>query len=167
MRILTAVNFILAALLCVGVSFSAAVMAGEKMPYEVQDGKVDGSVYLGWDIFHNTCHSCHGVDATGTEIAPNLVEKVAGMTAREFTTKVLTRYRIIAPSARITGDKMALKEAILAEVEKYERGQMGMLVMPAWQNNPTIRPHILDLYAYLRARSDGVLPMGRPQRLPD
>lgn len=37
--------------------------------------------------------------------------------------------------------------------------------MPTWDDDPNIRPHISDLYAYLKARSDGALGEVRPERL--
>jgi hypothetical protein len=37
--------------------------------------------------------------------------------------------------------------------------------MPAWEGDSKVRPYLLDLYAYLRARADGVLGPGRPQRI--
>jgi hypothetical protein len=38
-------------------------------------------------------------------------------------------------------------------------------VMPAWGQNLNIDPYIDDLWAYLKARADGVLGPGRPQKL--
>jgi hypothetical protein len=54
----------------------------------------------------------------------------------------------------------ALRGAFLDEVLRRERGE---LTMPAWESEATIRPHVLDLYAYLRARADGALSPGKPQ----
>src|SRR5690606_19749877 len=50
--------------------------AESEVSYRVRNGAVDESTYLGWRTFHSACHGCHGVDATGTEVAPNLVERV-------------------------------------------------------------------------------------------
>ena len=41
-------------------------------------------------------------------------------------------------------------------------GQIG--VMPAWGENPNVMKYLDQLYAYLMARSDGVLPGGKLQR---
>ena len=131
--------------------------------YHVVDGKVDQSTYLGWRVFHSVCHGCHGVDATGTSVAPNLVERVADMTPRDFTTKVLVRYRITIGHSEAAGDnRTALRQAFIEQVMRHERGE---LIMPAWQTDPNVKPHILDLYAYLRARADGALGPGRPIRM--
>jgi hypothetical protein len=103
------------------------------------------------------------VDATGTAVAPSLVERVKSLSARDFTVKVLTSYRIVVPASEARGDDTtAVREAFLEEVLRRERGE---LTMPAWESETTIRPHILDLYAYLKARADGALGPGRPQTL--
>lgn len=137
----------------------------EPAPYRVVDGKVDESTFLGWRAYHSTCHGCHGVDATGTSVAPNLVVAVGSMTSRDFSTKVLTRYRIVIGFDDISGDdQTALRAAIMEQVMRRESGE---LMMPAWGDNPNIQPHVLDLYAYLRARADGALGPGRPEQIPE
>jgi hypothetical protein len=142
---------------------------GEEGPdyYRVIDSKVDPSTFLGWEVFHSACFACHGVGATGTDVAPDLVERVKHLGPEEFAIKVLTRYRITMPLGEATAeDRTAVREAIIAEVMKHERGKRGELVMPAWETNPKIKPHILDLYAYLKARADGAMGPGRPEFAP-
>jgi hypothetical protein len=39
--------------------------------------------------------------------------------------------------------------------------------MPAWESNEGVEPHVLDIYAYLRARADGALGPGKPKVLDD
>lgn len=143
---------------------AACLAQGEsQLPYTVKDGAVDESTWLGWRTFHSACHGCHGVDATGTSVAPSLVERVANLTARDFSVKVLTRYRITSSTqAAGSGDKTELREGILQEVLRREQGE---IVMPAWQGDLNVRPHVLDIYAYLRARADGALGRGRPEKL--
>ncbi len=137
----------------------------KEIPYRIVDGKVDESTFLGWRAYHSTCHTCHGVDATGTAVAPSLVERVKSLSARDFSIKVLTSYRIVVPASEASGDdQTAVREAFLEEVLRRERGE---LTMPAWESETTIRPHVLDLYAYLRARADGALGPGRPERMGD
>lgn len=134
-----------------------------QLPYRVVDGKVDESTFLGWRAYHSACHTCHGVDAIGTEVAPSLVERVKSLSARDFTIKVLTSYRIVVPESEARADdSSALREAFVEEVLRRERGEV---VMPAWEGETRIRPHVLDLYAYLRARADGALGPGKPQRM--
>jgi len=137
----------------------------EPAPYRVVDGKVDESTFLGWRAYHSTCHGCHGVDATGTSVAPNLVVAVGSMTSREFGTKVLTRYRLVIGFDDIAGDNQTALRA--AFMEQVMRRESGGLIMPAWGSDPNIAPHVLDLYAYLRARADGAIGTGRPEKIPE
>lgn len=164
----TALPVWLAACACVTFSgvFAAEQDSGEESkPYRVVEGKVDDATFLGWRAYHSACHTCHGADAVGTAVAPSLVERVKSLSARDFTIKVLTSYRIAIPSIEARADdRTAVREAFLEEVLRRERGE---LTMPAWESESTIHPHVLDLYAYLRARADGALDPGRPQRLND
>jgi hypothetical protein len=148
------------------IAFSAASNAAEPLPppgtYDIKDGRVDIGTFLGWRVFHSTCFSCHGIDAEGTSIAPNLVQSVRGMTPRAFATKVLTRYHIVVPATEGESPE-AYREAIIEEVLKQERGKRGEIMMPAWESDLRVKPHVLDLYAYLSARASGVLPPGRPK----
>ena len=50
--------------------------------------------------------------------------------------------------------------ALIAEILQRRAGDIQM---PAWDGDPNVRPHIMDLYAYLRARADGALGEGRPE----
>ena len=47
--------------------------------YLVKDGKVDTRTFMGWRVFHMNYHSCHGIDAVGTDVAPSLVERLKTM----------------------------------------------------------------------------------------
>jgi hypothetical protein len=47
-------------------------------------------------------------------------------------------------------------------VEKILQGREQALVMPAWDGNPMVSAHIVDLYAYLSARAEGTQGPGRP-----
>ncbi|UCC55779.1 MAG: hypothetical protein JSU75_10570 [Gammaproteobacteria bacterium] len=171
-RVLSApIHFLLTVFLCVaGISGLAITGAaaedksgnGDK-PYRVVDGKVDKSTFLGWRVFHSACHGCHAVDATGTTVAPNLVERIKTMNANDFTETVLTRYRITLGFGDAAADNnTAVRQAFIEQVLKHERGE---LIMPAWGRDANVSPHVLDIYAYLRARSDGALGTGRPQKM--
>ena len=139
------------------------VIDHDPVPYVVVDGKVDRSTYLGWRVFHSTCYICHGIDAIGTSVAPDLTEKVKSMTPVDFSIAVLFRYPIIVGFDDISGDDLtALRQAFIEEVKRHERGD---LMMPTWNHDPNVKPHVIDLYAYLRARSDGILGEGRPPQL--
>lgn len=146
-------------------SFAFAMMnytvsAQEDPLYDIENGLVDESTFLGWRVFHSSCHGCHGVDATGTSVAPNLVEAVADLSARAFSTKVLSRYRITVSAQAASGDDQTeLREEFIQQVLRRERGEV---LMPAWDPDPNVKPRVLDIYAYLRARADGALAPGRP-----
>ncbi len=141
---------------------ACAASGDEATPYKIEDGKVDDSIFLGWRVFHSTCHGCHGVDALGTVVAPNLVERITRLSSRDFSVKVLSRYRItMSAEAAGSDDRSELRGAFLEQVLRRERGEV---LMPAWEQDVNVKPHVLDIYAYLRARADGVLGPGRPQR---
>ncbi len=125
-----------------------------KAPYTVVDGKVDNKTYVGWRLFNSTCFVCHGKNATGTDRAPNLVESMANMSGYKFRKKVLGRYFAI-----VNFDDPESRMAYLGEE------QSAQFRMPTWSDDPNIRPHINELYAYLKARADGVLGEGRPKKL--
>lgn len=132
--------------------------------YRVVDGQVDAGTYAGWRLFHTTCYACHGVDAVGTDVAPNLVERVKTLTPREFATKVLTSYRIVSPDNDAgTQDRAAAREVMIENVMRRERGARSQVIMPAWAAHAQVNPHVLDLYAYLSARADGKLGTGAPR----
>jgi len=132
--------------------------------YRVIAGRVDAGTFNGWRIFHTSCHGCHGVGAVGTDVAPNLLERIGTLTPRGFATKVLTSYRIVplAPDGSAE-DRVAEREALLEQILRRERSARGQIVMPAWEADSTVPPHVLDLYAYLSARADGAIGPGKPR----
>jgi mono/diheme cytochrome c family protein len=138
-------------------------MPGE---FVVIDGRVDGGTYAGWKLFHTACYVCHGVGGTGTDVAPNLVERVGNYTPRGFAAKVLSSYRIVPMPDGALADREAEREALLELLMKRERQLQGQPLMPAWDVDDEVAPHVLDLYAYLNARAAGVLGPGKPKRLP-
>ena len=94
---------------------------------------VDRGTYLGWRAYHAFCHVCHAQDAVGSTFAPSLLDRL----------------------------KRIDKARFLESVNEGYTGQMG--VMPGWKENPNVRKRYEELYAYLRARSDGALAGGRPK----
>ena len=95
---------------------------------------VDKATYVGWRTFNSTCYVCHGQDAVGTTFAPSLVERLQVIDKARFMDVVHNGFQ----------------------------GQIG--VMPAWKDNPNVNKHFEELYSYIKARSDGVLPAGRPEK---
>lgn len=127
-------------------------------PYRVVDGKVDASTYVGWRLFQTNCANCHGGDASGTSLAPNLLPRMKDMPSNRFVGWVLRQYKLIVPVGEGTGES-GPREALIEEVLQRRKGEIQM---PAWEGDPNIKPHVLDIYAYLRARADGALDDRRP-----
>lgn len=135
--------------------------------YRVTDGKVDQNTFRGWRVFHSGCHICHGKGAVGTDIAPSLVRRMESMTPRQFAEQVLVRYRLFYPGdPRAAVSSPEDREAVIAEVTAKRRGAKGRINMPAWEKDEAINAHILDLYAYLSARADGMIDAEQPGVLP-
>lgn len=155
--LLTAVTLLL--------SPAGILRAGDSGPapgtYRVVDGKVDSGTYAGWFVYHLSCHMCHGQHASGTDVAPDLRQSLKSMTQAQFANKVLARYRILVTPSDALSDE-ALRESVIEEVLRQERGERGRVAMPVWLDDPGMKPHVLDLYAYLKARSDGAIGTGPP-----
>jgi len=156
--------FVAAALL-LGAPALAARAANAPPPGDYRigaDGRVDVGTYNGWRVFHSACFGCHGTGGVGTDLAPNLVDRIKSMTPRAFAAKVLTSYRLVPAD----DDSAAARDALLDEVMKRDRGARGFVVMPAWgddRSDARVPVHVLDIYAYLNARADGALGPGRPK----
>jgi len=116
-----------------------------------------GSVYAGWRVFQDKCARCHGLEATGTPVAPDLLPRVRTMGSKRFVDWVLTRYDWNLPADQASGN------AHEALVDETVQGKGVAVIMPAWQGEPRVTAHIMDLYAYLSARSVGSQGPGRPQ----
>lgn len=80
------------------------------------------------------CQVCHGLDGTGSTIAPSLLDKLGDLDQTEFA-------KVVAEG---------------------KTGQIG--VMPPWKDNPNVMKYIDNLYLYLLARSDDKIPAGSLQR---
>lgn len=122
-----------------------------------RETRVPGSVYSGWRVYQDKCAACHGPAATGTAKAPDLLPRVREMGSRRFVGLVLTRYDWAQPAGQAKGSE--------AQIDAALQRQPGLAVsMPAWQGEPSVSAHIVDLYAYLTARADGSQGTGTPAR---
>jgi methanol metabolism-related c-type cytochrome len=124
--------------LLAGGAAPAAAQDDEK-PYQVVDGKVDQGTYNGYRRYHASCHVCHGPDGLGSSYAPSLVDSLKTLSQDEFN------------------------EVIINGRTTTAGGQES--VMPAFGLVEDVALYLDDLYAYLKARADGVLGRGRPQRM--
>jgi hypothetical protein len=145
-----------------------AVGAEDEQYYRVENGKVDPDTFFGWSIFHDTCVTCHGVGGSGSEIAPDLTERIKYYTPDNFRIRVLNRYLIILPASDVGTENVgAVRDAFLAEIAKEEQQDPGGMNMPKWEANPVVKARIMNIYNYLKARSDGVLGPEHPGVLKD
>ena len=114
---------------------------GRDKPYEVVDGKVDSGTYDGYRRYQSHCHVCHGPDGLGSSYAPPLIESLAQIGYDGYL------------------------EAVMYGIENVSQAQQS--VMPAFAEVEEVVNHVDDIYSYLKARADGVIGRGRPERLPD
>jgi len=107
--------------------------------YKVVEGKVDRGTYNGYRRYHSACHVCHGPEGLGGSFAPNLTESLKVIDYEAFAEIV------------VNGRQAA--------------GASGDRVMPSFGMDPNVMEHMDDIYRYLKARSDGALDRGRPERI--
>ncbi len=112
----------------------------EDKPYEYVDGKVDFGTYNGFRRYHSSCHVCHGPDGLGSTYAPPLIESIP----------------------RIGYD--GYLEAIVNGIQNVSASEQS--VMPSFGEDPNVMNYVDDIYAYLKARADGVIGRGRPDKMP-
>ena len=117
---------------------SLAGAADEQKPYVVKDGKVDQHTYNGWRRYTESCLRCHGPDGAGSSYAPDLTDSLKHMSEDEFKDIVINGRKNVNTAAEN--------------------------VMPAFGEAEDVVTYLDDIYAYLKARSDGVLGRGRPER---
>jgi len=118
-----------------------------------------GSVYLGWRVFEDRCARCHGDSASGKVGAPDLLVRMRTLGPREFADWVLLRYQW---PARSSSDPSGADRAAYVDAVVRRRG--GEVTMPAWQGEPSVTAHVMDLHTYLSARAEGTQGPGRPAR---
>lgn len=114
--------------------------AAEK-PYTITDGKVDKKTFNGYRRYTESCLRCHGPDGAGSSYAPSLVDSAKRMTEDEFNEIVVNgRTNVNAANQN---------------------------VMPPFGEVEDVVTYLDDIWAYLKARADGVLGRGRPPRTGD
>jgi methanol metabolism-related c-type cytochrome len=102
------------------------------------DGTVDWYTFSGFRRYHSECHVCHGPDGEGSSYAPGLMEPLKTQNYYDFMTVVASGREVI-------------------RADKQSK-------MPALGDNRNVMCYIDDIYVYLKARSDGALPRGRPAK---
>ena len=112
----------------------------EDKPYEYVDGKVDFGTYNGFRRYHSSCHVCHGPDGLGSTYAPPLIESISRIGYEGYL------------------------EAIVNGIKNVNQAEQS--VMPSFGEDPNVMNYVDDIYAYLKARADGVIGRGRPDKMP-
>jgi methanol metabolism-related c-type cytochrome len=107
--------------------------------YVVKDGKVDQHTYNGWRRYTESCLRCHGPDGAGSSYAPDLTDSLKRLSEDQFKEVVINGRVNVTPSSES--------------------------VMPALGEVEDVVLYLDDIYAYLKARADGVLGRGRPERI--
>ena len=95
---------------------------------------VSADEYQGWKWFHVYCFRCHGIDAMGSDLAPNLRNSVS-------------------PQGLVTHD-------VFLQTVREGRPEKGMQSWKALLDDSQIE----QIYLYVKARSEGRLAPGRPHR---
>lgn len=114
-----------------------------------------GSVYAGWRVYQQRCAGCHGTAADGAGGAPNLLLRMQGLGPQRFVDLVLRRY----DAELLASGQGSPRDSLVDDVVERRRGALSM---PAWQEEPVVNAHVMDLHAYLAARSEGRVAPGRP-----
>jgi methanol metabolism-related c-type cytochrome len=102
------------------------------------DGTVDWYTYIGFTRYSSECLRCHGPDGMGSTYAPALMDSMKRLSYADF-------YGVVASG----------KQAVSASEN---------LVMPAQGQNKNVMCFIDAIYSYLRARGDGAIDRGRPEK---
>lgn len=103
-----------------------------------KDGTVDWYSGIGYTRYTANCMQCHGPDGLGSSFAPSLVEALQTLSYSDFLSIVANGKKDVSNSQD--------------------------LVMPALGTNPNVMCYIDPIFVYLRARSDGALGRGRPDK---
>ena len=105
------------------------------------DGTLDWYTFSGFRRYHAECHTCHGPEGEGSSYAPALVNSLKKLSYEDFMQIVVNG-----------------KQAVNTAQQQ---------VMPAFGENANVMCYLDDIYVYLKARSDGALPRGRPEKRED
>ena len=142
MRVLAPlVGPVAALVLGTGLALAADADKSTEKPYTITNGKVDLKTYNGWRRYTESCMRCHGPDGAGSSYAPDLVDSAKHMTKEQFEDIVINGRTNVNTASES--------------------------VMPAFGEVEDVVLYLDDIWAYLKARADGVLGRGRPPRVGD
>lgn|GEM_PF-1279102 len=109
---------------------------GDPQPVATKDYMVDWGTWNGFRRYHDACHVCHGPNALGSTFAPALADSLKTMDYATFV-------------GIVSGGRTTNKGGT-------------MFVMPAFGEDRNIMCYLDDIYTYIKARSLGIMPPGRP-----
>jgi methanol metabolism-related c-type cytochrome len=118
-----------------------AARADDPKPYKLENGFVDHGTYNGYRRYGESCLRCHGPDGAGSSYAPSLVDSLKHLSQDQFAEVVINGRQNVTTS--------------------------NENVMPAFGTTEDVVNYLDDIYAYLKARSDGAIGRGRPKRAGD
>jgi methanol metabolism-related c-type cytochrome len=125
-----------------GVAHAQEAATEEEKPYHVaEDGTVDWPTFSGFRRYNSVCHTCHGPDGSGSSFGPALTDSLKRLNYEQFTDIVVNG--------------------------KTEVNTASQRKMPGFGLDPNVMCYLDDIYAYLKARSDGVVGRGRPAKHAD
>lgn len=131
----------LAALVCLaaGLATTAPAHAQHDPAYVVKNGLVDQPTFNGYRRYGESCMRCHGPDGAGSSYAPDLTLSLKKMSYEDFANTIINGRQNVTSAQNN--------------------------VMPAFGTTEDVVLYLDDIYGYLKARSDGKLPRGRPKRI--
>ena len=132
-------NVIVALVLGAGLVLAADGDHPAEKPYIVTDGKVDKKTFNGWRRYTQSCLRCHGPDGAGSSYGPDLLESIKHTTQEEFN-EVVVNGRTNVNVANTS-------------------------VMPPFGEVEDVVTYLDDIWTYLKARADGAVDRGRPERI--
>lgn len=119
--------------------FETVAYAADPPPYTVKGDKVDIGTYKGFLYYGDECARCHGPGGDGSSYAPALTQSLKYLSKEQFEETVING-----------------KKDVNAASDK---------VMPSFGLNVDVATNLDNIYAYLKARSDGVLGREHPEHL--
>lgn len=107
--------------------------------YDVKpDGTVDWLAFSGYRRYNSECIVCHGPDGAGSTYAPDLTNSLKTMDYATFL-------QVVASG-------------------KSDNSGGTQFVMPALGDNKNVMCYVDDIFVYLKARADGAVGRGRPEK---
>lgn len=130
---------IVGALCAASVTLPLAATSEDEKPYRIENGRVSRETFNGYRRYTNSCMVCHGPDGAGSSYAPSLAESLKHLSQEQFQEVVINgRQNVTASQTNVMPPFGAVEDVVL---------------------------YMDDIYGYLKARADGALGRGRPQRL--